>query len=73
MKISRTKAFTALNNAHQKANASKQNFAVKSLNKNGSISKMAPIAVFETEEAAENKRMMMEKLNPGSKFVVVSL
>ena len=50
---------------------------VKSLNKDGSVSRMAPTAsnwqldAFATEAEAEARREQLEGMNPGRRFTVV--
>ncbi|WP_342379403.1 hypothetical protein [Myxococcus stipitatus] len=79
MKIKSTTAFRAYANARAgRANAAKS-FMVKSVNKDGSISRMAPtklswqLDAFATAEEAEARRAELERLNPGSRFAVVAL
>jgi hypothetical protein len=79
MTIKTTTAFRAYATARQnRANAAKS-FMVKSVNKDGSISRMAPtklswqLDAFATAEEAEARRAQLEKMNPGSRFAVVAL
>jgi hypothetical protein len=50
---------------------------VKSLNKDGSVSRMAPTAsnwkldAFATEAEAEARREQLEGMNPGRRFTIV--
>jgi hypothetical protein len=52
---------------------------VKSVNKDGSISRMAPTRnawkydAFATAEDAERRRAQLEAMNPGHRYVVVAL
>ena len=54
-------------------------FMVKSVNKDGSISRMAPTRndwkydAFATAEDAEKRRAQLEAMNPGSRYAVVAL
>ena len=54
-------------------------FMVKSVNKDGSISRMAPTRngwkydAFATAEDAEKRRVQLEAMNPGSRYAVVAL
>ena len=79
MKIKMTTAFRALNAARAARAAEAKRYMVKSINKNGAVSRMAPTAwdwklnAFVTAEAAEVRRVELERLNPGSRFAVVSI
>ncbi|MCU0650180.1 MAG: hypothetical protein MUF00_19490 [Gemmatimonadaceae bacterium] len=83
MKIKSTTAFRAYAHARTKraleqATATAR-FMVKSLNKDGSVSRMALTRsdwqqnAFVDESAAEARRAQLEKMNPGSRYVVVAL
>ena len=54
-------------------------FMVKSVNKDGSISRMAPTRndwkydAFATAEDAEKRRAQLQAMNPGSRYAVVAL
>jgi hypothetical protein len=74
MKITPTVAHTILSQNRSKAAIAANAFAVRSVNKDGSISKSADTSftVAATEEEAESIKTRMEGLNPGRKFVVVS-
>ena len=62
----------------RRARATKS-LVVKSLNKDGSVSRMALTAsdmqlnAFASRDAAETRRAELESMNPGRRFVVVSL
>jgi hypothetical protein len=83
MKIKSTTAFHAYANARAKRAteqaAATARFMVKSVNKDGSISRMAPTRntwrydAFATAEDAERRRAQLEAMNPGSRYVVVAL
>ena len=79
MRIKSTTAFRAFEAARaNRANAAKS-FMVKSVNKDGSISRMAPtklswqLDAFATSEEAEARRAKLEEMNPGQRFAVVGL
>jgi len=82
MRIKSTTAFRAYADARAKRAteqaAATARFMVKSVNKDGSISRMAPTRndwkydAFATAEDAE-KRAQLEAMNPGSRYVVVAL
>ena len=69
-------AMNARRNAQR--NATKTHM-VKSVNKDGSVSKMAPtrsdwqLNAFTNSEAAELRARELESMNPGRKFAVVAL
>lgn len=78
-KIKTTTAFRAITaRRHDESNARKTH-VVKSVNKDGSISKAAFTTQdwqqrsFTSAEAAEARRIELERLNPGSRFAVVAL
>jgi len=83
MKIKSTTAFRAYANARAKGAieqaAATARFMVKSVNKDGSISRMAPTRndwrqdAFATAEEAEVRRAHLESMNPGRRFAVVAL
>lgn len=83
MKIKSTTAFRAYADARAKRSieqaAATARFMVKSVNKDGSISRMAPTrndrkyAAFATAEDAEKRRAQLEAMNPGSRYAVVAL
>jgi hypothetical protein len=83
MKIKSTNAFRAYANARATRSAEQAaanaRFMVKSVNKDGSISRMAPTRnawkydAFATAEDAERRRAQLEAMNPGSRFAVVAL
>ena len=83
MRIKSTTAFRAYANARAKRAmdqaAATARFMVKSVNKDGSISRMVPTRndwrqdAFATAEDAEKRRAQLEAMNPGSRFAVVAL
>jgi hypothetical protein len=83
MRIKSTTAFRAYATARAKRSideaAAIARFMVKAVNKDGSISRMAPTRndwkydAFATAEEAEKRRAQLEELNPGRRFVVVAL
>ena len=83
MKIKSTTAFRAYANMRAKRSveqaAATARFMVKSVNKDGSISRMKPTRdtwlrdAFATVEDAEKRRVQLEAMNPGSRFTVVAL
>ncbi len=83
MKIKSTTAFRAYANARAKRSseqaAATARFLVKSVNKDGSISRMAltpstwRLNAFADEAAAEARRAELEAMNPGSRYAVVAL
>ncbi|MBX3126306.1 MAG: hypothetical protein KF718_06295 [Polyangiaceae bacterium] len=83
MKIKSTTAFCAYADARAKhateQAAATARFMVKAVNKDGSISRMAPTGnnwkfdAFATAEDAEKRRAQLEAMNPGSRFTVVAL
>ena len=83
MKIKPTTAFQIYANARAKRFVERAvaaaRFMVKSVNKDGSISRMAPtrlscqLDAFATIEEAEARRAKLEEMNPGSRFAVVAL
>jgi hypothetical protein len=83
MEIKSTTAFRAYANARAKGSteraAAAARFMVKSVNKDGSISRMAPTRndwmrdAFATAEEAEKRRAQLEAMNPGSRYSVVAL
>ena len=83
MKIKSTTAFRAYANARAKGAieqaAATGRFMVKSVNKDGSISRMAPTEndwkynAFATADDAEKRRAQLESMNPGRRFAVVAL
>ncbi|MGE0792414.1 MAG: hypothetical protein AB7S26_42460 [Sandaracinaceae bacterium] len=83
MKIKSTTAFRAYADARAKRSieqaAATARFMVKSVNKDGSISRMAPTRngwkydVFASAEDAEKRRAQFEAMNPGSRYAVVAL
>ena len=79
MKIKPTTAFRAYRAASRaRANEGKSSM-VKALNKDGSVSKMAPTAsnwqldAFVSAEDAERRRTQLEAMNPGRRFAVVGV
>jgi len=56
-----------------------KSFMVKALNKDGSVSKMAPTAsnwqldAFCSAEDAERRRTQLEAMNPGRRYAVVAV
>ncbi|MGD9749440.1 MAG: hypothetical protein AB7W59_00430 [Acidimicrobiia bacterium] len=75
-------AFTALNACRANERNAAKTHMVKSVNKDGSVSKMAPteltwkLDAFGGEGAeakAEARKAELERLNPGRRFVVVAL
>ncbi|HCF60342.1 MAG TPA: hypothetical protein DFS52_20375, partial [Myxococcales bacterium] len=83
MRIKSTTAFRAYADARAQRNteqaAATARFMVKSVNKDGSISRMAPTMnawkydAFATAEDAEKRRAQLEAMNPGSRYAVVAL
>lgn len=79
MKIKSTTAFRAYTSMRANQAKATKRFLVKSVNKDGSISRMAPtqtawqLNAFEEADAAEARRAELERLNPGSRFAVVPL
>jgi hypothetical protein len=83
MRIKSTTAFRAYANARTKRSieqaAATARFMVKSVNKDGSLSRMAPTRsdwqfnAFVDESAAEARRVQLEAMNPGRRYVVVAL
>lgn len=83
MRIKSTTAFRAYADARAKRSieqaAATARFMVKSVNKDGSISRMARTKndwkydAFATAEDAEKRRAKLEELNPGKRFAVVAL
>ena len=83
MRIKSTTAFRAYADARAKRAieqaAATVRFMVKSVNKDGSISRMAPTRnawkydAFATAEDAEKRRAQLEAMNPGSRYAVVAL
>ena len=83
MKIKSTTAFRAYANARVKRAAEQAGatarFIVKSVNKDGSISRMASTRndwrqdAFVTAGEAELRRAQLESMNPGRRFAVVAL
>ncbi|RJS13011.1 hypothetical protein DRW03_36290 [Corallococcus sp. H22C18031201] len=79
MKIKSTTAFRAFSTMRANQAKATKRFMVKSVNKDGSISRMAPTQAawksdaFEDADAAEARRVELERFNPGSRFAVVPL
>jgi len=83
MRIKSTTAFRAYADARAKRSieqaAATARFMVTSVNKDGSISRMAPTKndwkydAFATAEDAEKRRAQLEAMNPGSRYAVVAL
>ncbi len=83
MRIESTTAFRAYADARAKSAteqaAATARFMVKSVNQDGSISRMAPTRnawkydAFATAEDAERRRAQLEAMNPGSRYAVVAL
>ncbi|GEL75623.1 hypothetical protein [Myxococcus virescens] len=79
MKIKSTTAFRAYTTMRANEAITTKRFIVKSVNKDGSISRMAPtktdwqLNAFEEADAAEARRVELERLNPGSRFAFVPL
>lgn len=79
MKIQTTTAFRAYATARQNRSNATKRFMVKSVNKDGTISRMAPtkaawqLDAFATAEEAEVRRAQLEEMNPGHRFAVVEL
>ncbi len=83
MKIKSTTAFRAYAAARAKRTveqaAATARFMVKSVNKDGSISRMAPtpstwrLNPFVDEAAADARRAELEAMNPGHRYAVVAL
>ena len=79
MKIKPTTAFRAYRAASRARANEGKSFMVKPLNKDGSVSKMAPTAsnwqldAFVSAEDAERRRTQLEAMNPGRRFAVVGV
>jgi hypothetical protein len=83
MKIKSTTAFRAYADARAKRSveqaAATARFMVNSVNRDGSIRRMAPTRndwkydAFATAEDAGKRRAQLEAMNPGSPFAVVAL
>jgi hypothetical protein len=79
MNIKPTTAFRAYRAASRARANEGKSFMVKALNKDGSVSKMAPTAsnwqldAFVSAEDAERRRTLLETMNPGRRFAVVSV
>lgn len=83
MRMKTTTAFHAYANIRARRAiervAATARFMVKSVNKDGSISRMAPTRnaweydAFATAEDAERRRAQLEAMNPGSRYAVVAL
>lgn len=83
MKIKSTTAFRAYaaarTNRSVEQTAATARFMVKSVNKDGSISRMAPtpstwrLNALVDEAAAEARRAQLEAMNPGRRYAVVAL
>ncbi len=83
MKIKPTTAFRMYANIRARQSieraAASARFMVKSVNKDGSISRAKPTRdawlrdAFATIEDAEKRRADLEAMNPGSRFTVVAL
>lgn len=77
--ISRQSAFRTISSLRQDSSRAKKKFMVRSLNKDGSVSKMAKTAndwklnAFESMEGAEQRRDALHKMNPGQSFTIVAL
>ena len=73
------RAYTARRKNESAEKAKSLGFLVRSLNKDGSVSK-APLTeaslrynTFADRDAAEARRVQLEKMNPGSRYVVTSV
>ncbi len=79
MKIKPMTAFRAYRVASRAHANEGKSFMVKALNKDGSVSKMAPTAsnwqleAFVSAEDAERRRTQLEAMNPGRRYSVVPL
>lgn len=83
MRLKSTTAFRAYADARAKRSieqaAATVRFMVKSVNKDGSISRMAPTRdtwlrdAFAIAEDAEKRRAQLEAMNPGARYAVVAL
>ena len=83
MRMKTTTAFRAYTNIRARQTieriAATARFMVKSVNKDGSISRMAPTRndwkydAFATAEDAEKRRAQLQAMNPGSRYAVVAL
>lgn len=77
--ISRQSAFRTISSMRQSSSRAKKKFMVSSLNKDGSVSKMAKTAndwrhnAFESMEDAETRRDALHEMNPGRSFTIVAL
>jgi hypothetical protein len=78
MKIKPTTAFRAYRAASRARANEGKSFMVKALNKDGSVSKMAPTAsnwqldAFVSAEDAERRRTQLEAMNPGRRYAVLA-
>lgn len=74
-----TTAFHALRNRHLNDSRAQYRFMVRSLNKDGSLSRMAltnsdwQMNAFRTEAEAQARIAELEGLNPGRRFAVAPL
>ena len=77
MKMKTTTAFRAYASARRERSNEGKSFMVKSLNKDGSVSRRAPTAsnwqldAFATEADAEARREQLEGMNPGRRSTIV--
>jgi hypothetical protein len=73
------RAYTARRSNESIERAKSLGFLVRSLNKDGSVSKFTPSAnewrlnAFADQDAAEARRVQLEKMNPGSRYVVTNV
>lgn len=67
-----TTAFKALTAKRAREYADRNTFFVRALKKDGSVSqaRVDPTNMCSTREAADARRAEMERLNPGSRYVV---
>jgi hypothetical protein len=79
MKIKPTTAFRAYRAASRARANEGKTFLVKALNKDGSVSKMAPTASnwqlddFVSAEDAERRHTQLEAMNPGRRYAMVGV
>jgi len=78
-KISTKRAFSALNSGRKAQSRARYNFVVKSVNKDGSISRAQltdsdwQLNAFVTEAEAQKRAEQLESMNPGRRFAVCPL
>jgi len=77
MRIKTTTAFAAYSASRARKSFDAKKYLVRRLNRDGSVSKM-PLShnerrydAFECADEAERRRVDLEKMNPGSRYIVV--